>query len=160
MSEPEQTPTTQTECESMGGTWNAESGTCSFPKEKVSQPTDAEVLRDNEMLRARVKVLEDHLREAITIANKANDAQQARNDAERKDLIKRIVIDSNNKWNEKELTGKSLSDLKLINTTLTKNQDATFASIAAMQAEIDRKQKPQLTLGYYDSQTKSWKGGN
>ena len=154
MSETNSTSLTQTMCETQGGKWV--NGGCVMPDSAV---TDVSLMRDNEMLKARVKVLEDHLRQAIEIANKANDAKKAKDEAEREDLLKRIVVDSNNKWTETELSGKSLSDLKLINTTLTKSQDATFASIAAMQAEIDHKKKPTLTLGYFDSETKTWKGG-
>lgn len=121
--------------------------------------TDASLLRENEMLKAQVKLREEQLKQAIDIANKANDQAKAREAAEKQDLIDRIIVDSNGKMSTEELTGKSLSELQLIKTVLSKSLDHTFASIAALQSEKDKRTQPFLTVGYYDSATKTWKGG-
>jgi hypothetical protein len=121
--------------------------------------TDAELIRENEMLKAKIKVREDQLTQAIKIANRANEIQAAKDAAEKQDLTDRIIVDSDRKMSADELKDKTLSELKLIHTVLQKSLDHTFASVAAYQAEQDRKVKPQLTAGYFDSKTQSWKGG-
>lgn len=121
--------------------------------------TDAEVIRENELLKAKVDKLEKYLAQAIDIANKANDAQKAREEAEIQDLTERITVHSNNKYNADSLKGKSLQDLRLIETVLETSRDDTFASVAALQAEKNKKTQPYLTVGYVDTATGKWKGG-
>lgn len=121
--------------------------------------TDAQLLRENEMLKAQVKLREEQLKQAIDIANKANDQAKAREAAEKQDLIDRIIVDANGKMTQDELQGKSLSELQLVKTVLSKSLDHTFASIAALQAEKDKRTAPYLTAGAWDSQNKKWIGG-
>jgi LPS O-antigen subunit length determinant protein (WzzB/FepE family) len=128
-------------------------------KQEKDVATDASLLRENEMLKAHVKLREDQLKQAIGIANKANSVQTARDEAEKADLIDRIVVDSNRKLTTDELAGKTLSELHLIKTVLSKSMDSTFASIAALQQEKDRKTQPHLTVGAWDAVNKTWIGG-
>lgn len=154
-----ETPKTQEACEAAGGTW--ENGACKLPSmdSKPATITDAQLMRENEMLKAQLRVREDQLKQAIKIANKANDLQSARDAAEREDLIIRIIADSNNKWSRAELEAKSRDDLLLIKTAVSKEMDHTFASVAAYQAEQDKKTRPLLTAGAWDSINKKWIGG-
>lgn len=159
-----ETPKTQEACEAAGGTWDAEKGVCNLPSMDAKPAvTDAEqmraLMRENEMLKAKLRVREDQVQTAIKIANKANDIQAARDAAEREDLITRIVADSNFKWTRDELKDKTRNELILLNTHLSKGLDQTFASVAAYQAEQDKKTRPLLTAGAWDSQNKKWIGG-
>lgn len=160
-----ETPKTQEACEAAGGTWDAEKGVCTLPSmdSKHTPQTDADLIRSQmqeiEMLKAKLRVREDQIQTAIKIANKANDQQAARDGAEREDLINRIVADSNYKWTRDELKDKTKSELVLLNTHLSKGLDQTFASVAAYQAEQDKKARPLLTAGAWDSQNKKWIGG-
>jgi LPS O-antigen subunit length determinant protein (WzzB/FepE family) len=127
------------------------------PGTDAKPATDYELMRENEMLKAQVKLREDQLRQAITIANKANDQQKARDEAEKQHLINSIIIDG--KFDKESLTDKTLSELQLIRTTLDKSIEKTFANVAAEMDEAKRKKQPLLTVGYYDTASKTWKGG-
>jgi len=120
-------------------------------------PVMGDLLREIEMLKTQVEIREKQLRQAIDIAGRANSERKAREDAEKERLINSIVLDS--KFGKDELDKKSLGDLQTIRTTLDKSIEKTFASVAADLAEAQRKKKPHLTAGYYDSATKTWKGG-
>lgn len=145
---------TKEDCEAAGGTWDEAKQACMMPPQ-----TDADVIRENEMLKARLKTREDQLRQAIDIANRANEQQKAREEAERQTLIDHIVIDTNGKYTKDELKNKPLGELQTIKTALDKSIEQSFMNIAAYQAEQDRKKKPHLTVGAYDSQKKEWVGG-
>jgi hypothetical protein len=124
--------------------------TDAFPQAADSHPaTDAELRRETERQKAEILKLKEQQRQAIDIANKALDEKKARDEAERQTLITEITVDSNQKWSLDELKDKSLTELNLIKTTLTKSMDQTFASIAAYDAEQKRKTTPQLTVGYF-----------
>ena len=144
---------TKEDCEAAGMKWNDESKTCTISS------SDTDLIRENEMLKARLKTREDQLRQAIEIANKANTSQQARSEAERQDLIDHIVIDTNGKYTKDELKDKPLKEIQLIKTALDKSLEHTFTNIAAFQAEQDRKKKPHLTIGAWDNEKKQWTGG-
>ena len=121
--------------------------------------TDAELMRENESLRAKIELREKQLKQAIDIANKANAAQKAKEDAEKESLITQIVLDTNNKFTPEELKDKTLSELRLMKTVVDKSLDQTFASIAAYQADAERRKEPLLTVGAWDSKKKDWVGG-
>ena len=155
---------TQASCEEAGGTWDAETGTCKMPEKPMG---DADLIRklmgENEMLKAQLKVRTDQVKQATNIAIKANDAQAARDAAERENLITQIVSDSNHRFTADQLKDKTLKELQLMNTVIQTSYDQTFASVAALQAEHDRKIKPQLTAGFYAGKDASgnpiYKGG-
>lgn len=155
---------TQASCEEAGGTWDAEKGTCTMP-EKPTGDADLirQLMRENEMLKAEVKVRTDQVKQATNIAIKANQLQEARDAAERASLIEKITIDSNHKWNAENLKDKNIKELQFINTVVQTSLDHTFANIAAMDAETARKTKPQLTAGFYAGKDASgnpiYKGG-
>jgi hypothetical protein len=136
-----------------------EACTLEWTEKQTDTQTYADVVQQLELKKAELKLREDQLRQAIEIANKANDQKKARDAAEKQDLIDRIIIDSNGKVTVDELQDKSLRDLVLIKTFASKQLDSTFASIAALQSEKDQRAKPHLTVGYYDNATKTWKGG-
>ncbi|MFA5365919.1 MAG: hypothetical protein WC325_12120 [Candidatus Bathyarchaeia archaeon] len=129
------------------------------PENQNVVANDLDLLRKVERLEAQVKVREDQLKQAIDIANKANDQQKVRDEAEKIDLIERIVVDSNRKFTPSELADKSLRELNLIKLAIDKSLDATFASVAALQAEQNRKNQPLLTAGAWDNKSQSWVGG-
>ena len=120
---------------------------------------DVSLIKENEMLKAKVDKLEGYLKQAIDVANKANEMQKAKDEAEISDLTDRIVAASNNRLTVDSLKGKTLDELRLIKTTLDLSMQDTFASVAALQSERDRKHAPLLTVGKWDSKTQSWVGG-
>lgn len=121
--------------------------------------TDAELLKEVEMLKIKNGKLEGMLKQAIDIANKANAERAAKDEAEKADLITCIIIDSDKKFTAEQLQTKSLSDLRLIKTVLDTRKEATFASVAALQAEQDKKHAPYLTVGAWDAKKQEWIGG-
>ena len=123
------------------------------------QQNDADLMRENELLKGQIKKKDEYLSQAIDIANKANNQAKARDDAEIADLIDKIKVDSNNRMNADTLKGKSLQDLRLIKTTLDVSREDTFASVAAVQAERDKRNAPLLTVGKWDSAKQQWIGG-
>jgi len=146
---------TKETCEQAGGTWNEANNTCTMPHNELK--TDADLMREIEMLKARVDLREKQLKQAIDIANRANAKRQAEEEAEKQSLIQSIQIDG--KFDKDELEKKSLEELKTMRFTLDRSIEKTFANVAADINEQQRKRKPLLTVGYYDSATKTWKGG-
>jgi hypothetical protein len=110
------------------------------------------------MLQARVDLREKQLKQAIEIANRANDERKAKEDAEKQSLIQSIQIDG--KFSKEELDKKTLGELTTMRFTLDRSIEKTFANVAAEIDEAKRQRKPHLTVGYYDSASDSWKGGD
>jgi hypothetical protein len=124
---------------------------------KPTVVSDADLLQKIAMLEARVEVREKQLKQAIDIANRANDEKKASDEKERIKLIDGIVQDSH--FSKDTLNSKSLNELQIMRITLDGSIEKTFASVAAdIEAQKHSKQ-PFLTVGAYDSATKTWKGG-
>ena len=126
-----------------------------MPKAVVSG--DADLLQKIAMLEARVDTREKQLKQAVDIANRANDEHKARDEKEKQKLIDSIQQDS--KFTKEDLAGKSIGDLQTMRITLDKSIEKTFASVAADIEEQKRSKQPLLTIGRYDSATKQWTGG-
>ena len=115
--------------------------------------SDADLLRKIEMLQAQVDTREKQLKQAIDIANRANDERKARDEAEKQKLIDSVMIDS--KFDKEYLAQKSLSELQTMRITLDKSIEKTFESVAA---EIDAANKPKLMgITYWDSKSNDWR---
>lgn len=121
-------------------------------------PTMGDLYREIEMLRAQVKTRETQLRQAIEIANRANDERKAKDDAQKLNLISSIQMDSH--FSKDELAKKTLGDLQVMRLTLDKSIEKTFASVAAEIDAEKHRRKPHLTAGAWDSEKKKWVGGN
>jgi len=119
--------------------------------------SDAELLRKIEILEAQLSTREKQLRQAIDIANRANDERKARDEAEKSKLIDSIVLDSH--FSKDDLKQKSLAELQTMRITLDKSIEKTFASVAAEIDEAKRAKRPRLTVGAWDAATQTWKGG-
>jgi LPS O-antigen subunit length determinant protein (WzzB/FepE family) len=119
--------------------------------------TDEDLRRKNEMLQAQVDTREKQLKQAIDIANRANDEHKARDEAEKAKLIDSIMMDS--KFSKEDLTSKSIGDLQTMRITLDRSIEKTFASVAADIEASNRIKQPSLTVGRYDSASKTWIGG-
>jgi hypothetical protein len=121
--------------------------------------TDVELMQENEMLKARLSVRENQLRQAVDIANKANDQNKAKDSAQKEMLITSIQMDSH--FTKDELTQKSLMELQTMRLTLDKSMEKTFANVAAEidEAKHQRKRKSPATIGNWDSVKKEWIGG-
>lgn len=155
-----QPPVNQTECEAAGGTWDEETKTCKMPEKIPKAPgaSDyASLLRKNEMLEARVALREKQLRQAIGIANRANDERKAKDEAEKQSLIQSIQMDG--KFSKDELEKKNLDELHTIRFTLDRSIEKTFANVAAEIDAAKRKRQPLLTAGSWDPEKKKWVGG-
>jgi hypothetical protein len=124
---------------------------------KQSPGDYAALVKDLEMTKARLKLREDQLTQAVEIANRANAQNKAKDNAQKQMLVASIQLDSH--FTQEELTQKSLNELQTIRLTLDKSMSKTFANVAADIDEKNRKAKPQLTAGYFDVSTKTWKGG-
>lgn len=120
-------------------------------------PAMGDVLRENEMLRAQVRTREKQLRQAIEIANRANDERKAKDEAEKLQLISSIQMDSH--FTKDELAKKNLAELQTMRLTLDKSIEKTFASVAAEIDAANKKRQPFLTAGAWDSTKKKWVGG-
>jgi hypothetical protein len=120
-------------------------------------PGDADKDRKIEMLEAQLETRERQLRQAIDIADRANNERKAKEEGERQKLINSIQIDG--PFPKTDLEKKSLSELQIMRYTLDKGLQKTFANVAAEIDASKRKKQPFLTAGYYDSETKTWKGG-
>ena len=119
--------------------------------------TDADLLNKIAMLEARLDTREKQLKQAIDIANRANDERKALDEKEKAKLIDSIQQDS--KFTKDDLKDKSLSELNTMRITLDRSIEKTFASVAAEMDEAKRSKQPLFTVGAFDSKTQSWKGG-
>lgn len=147
---------TEEACVAAGGEWNGATQLCTMPHTEELK-TDADLQREVEMLRARLQVREKQLSDAIGTANKANTKFQAEAKAQKEMLVNSIQMDSN--FSKDELEKKNLSELQIIRLTIDKSQVKAFASVAAELDAANRKKKPFLTAGAWDSQKKQWVGG-
>ena len=131
------------------------------PKEETPKPvavtSDADLLNKIAMLEARLDTREKQLKQAIDIANRANDERKALDEKEKAKLIDSIQQDS--KFTKDDLKDKSLSELNTMRITLDRSIEKTFASVAAEMDEAKRSKQPLFTVGYFDSKTQSYKGG-
>jgi hypothetical protein len=127
------------------------------PVEVKTPATDADLLRKIEMLQAQVDTREKQLKQAIDIAQRANDERKARDEADKMKLIDSIMMDS--KFSKEDLSGRSLSELQTMRITLDRSIEKTFASVAADLAEQNNHKKPFLSAGAWDAQKQSWVGG-
>ena len=118
---------------------------------------DSGLLTKIAMLEGRVETREKQLKQAIDIANRANDEAKARETKEKQGLIDSIQQDS--KFTAEDLKDKSLGELQTMRITLDRSIEKTFASVAAEIDEQKRTRQPQLTIGMYDSVNKKWVGG-
>jgi preprotein translocase subunit SecD len=150
-----ETPKTKEACEAAGGTWDEENQTCILPPKP--EAGDRDLLRKINMLEIQLKNREDQLRQAIEIANRANDERKAREEAEKQKLITSIMMDG--KFNKDELEDKTLAELQTMRITLDHSIQKTFANIAADIAEQRKNRKPSLTAGAWDKEKKQWVGG-
>lgn len=115
--------------------------------------TDAELMRENAMLRSRVELREKQLQEAIDVANRANTEASARQDAEKARLIDSIVLDS--KFRKEDLANKALPELQTMRLTLDKSIIQSFANVAA---EMEAATKPKLMgVDYWDPKAAEWR---
>ncbi len=119
--------------------------------------TDADLMRENQMLRAEVEARKNQIRQATDMITRVNQERKAAEDAEKSRLIDTIMQDS--AYSKDQLVGMDLKDLQTINTTLKLNNNKTFASVAADIAEQERKNKVFLTVGAWDSAKKTYVGG-
>jgi len=126
-------------------------------EEQKTPATDADLLRQIEMLKAQVDTREKQLKQAIDIANRANDAQKARDEAEKAKLVESVMMDS--KFSKDDLTGKTLAELQTMRITLDKSIEKTFASVAAELDEKRHRHAPLFTAGAWDSKTQTYVGG-
>jgi LPS O-antigen subunit length determinant protein (WzzB/FepE family) len=127
------------------------------PAENKPVASDADLLRQIEMLKAQVDTREKQLKQAIDIANRANDAQKARDEAEKAKLIDSITMDSH--YTKDALQNKPLTELQIMRTTLDCSIEKTFASVAAEMDQNNRKHAPLFTAGAWDSKTQTYVGG-
>lgn len=125
---------------------------------KTGPPSMGDLLHTIEMLEARLKVRERQLKQAINIANTANQQSKAKDAAQKQMLVDSIQLDSH--FTKDELQKKNIHELQTIRLTLDKSMEKTFASVAAEIDAAKRTVKPQLTAGAWDREKKRWVGGS
>jgi hypothetical protein len=121
--------------------------------------TDAELMREVEMLKAERDKYKEYTKQAIEVANRANSLKEAQDAAEKDNLVLEIGVATNNRMGKDQLKGKSLSELRLIKTTLDVSLEDTFASVATIQAAKDQAHAPLLTAGKWSADEGKWVGG-
>jgi hypothetical protein len=129
---------------------------------QVAPATDADLMQSNAMLNKRVQNLEAQLKLAVDALAKVNDQKRASDAAEKADLITHLVADSGNKLTAEALDAMSMSELKamqIMADAAGSSSDKMFASVQALQAAQDQKNRPYLTAGYFDHKTGTYKGG-
>ena len=119
--------------------------------------TDAELIRENAMLRAELEARKNQIKQATDLVTRVNMERKASEDAEKLRLEDTIMADS--AYTKDQLDKMELKDLQTINTTLKLNNNKTFAAVAADIAAQETRNKVVLTIGRYDSATKAWVGG-
>jgi hypothetical protein len=119
--------------------------------------TDADLMRENSMLRAEVEARKNQIKQATDLVTRVNQERKAAEDAEKNRLIDTIMADS--AYTKDQLVGMDLKDLQTINTTLKLNNNKTFAAVAADIAAQEQRAKVQLTAGAWDAVEKKWVGG-
>lgn len=120
---------------------------------------DEALLRELELIKAENRILKDQLAEAKKIEERVIAERKAHDEAERQELIDRIIIYSGGRITQAQLAGKDKETLKeILRTTIAVREDA-YAGIAAYYDQKERREKTFLTVGYWDSASKSWKGG-
>jgi hypothetical protein len=124
---------------------------------KPAAATDASLIQENQMLKGRLELRENQLKQAIDIANRANDEKKAVENKERMQLIDSIQQDS--KFTKEDLSNKDINSLRIMRITLDRSMEKTFASIAADISEANAAKQPFLTVGAWDSANKKWTGG-
>jgi hypothetical protein len=119
--------------------------------------TDADLMRENQMLRAEVEARKNQIKQATDLVTRVNQEKKAAEDAEKTRLIDTIMADS--AYSKDQLEAKDLKTLQEINTTLKLNNNKTFAAVAADLAEQESRKKVFLSAGAWDAQKQSWVGG-
>lgn len=117
------------------------------------------VMRELELIKAENRILKDQLNESKKVAECVLAEKKAQDEAERRELINRIIIYSGGKYTETELAGKDTATLKEKLKTIIDVREDVFVGISAYYDEQQRRFKPQLTVGYWDTASKTWKGG-
>ncbi len=121
--------------------------------------TTTDLIQENEMLKVRLDTREKQMRILLDRDNQNEETKKAQAEAERQDLIEHVIIESNSKYTRDELKDKPLSEIRTIHTSVNKFAGHDFASVAAYQAEQDRKKAPSLTVGKWDYRKEEWIGG-
>jgi hypothetical protein len=126
-------------------------------KEETKVQTDADLIRENAMLKAELEARKNQIKQATDLFNRLTAEKTATEEAEKQRLIDTIMQDST--YQKDQLIGKDMNTLREINTTLNLNNNKAFASVAADMAEQAHKAKVHLTVGAWDAQKKVWIGG-
>lgn len=131
-------------------------------QQKEKQATDenqthdyASLAKENEMQRVRIKQLETQLRQAIDIAQRVKQRDEARDEAAKHQLLTSIMQDS--KYTREQLAVKSLDELQTIRTAIDNAIEREFANVAAQIDSQNTPRKPSLTVGEWKDG--KWTGG-
>ncbi len=125
-------------------------------KQEPKVQTDADLISANAMLRAEVEARKNQIRQASDLFNRISAEKDAAVLAEKNRVVDSIMEDVP-KANRDDYAAKDLKTLQDINTALKMMSNRAFASVAASDAEQERRSKPQLTAGKWDGKT--WIGG-
>jgi len=149
---------TRDTCERM---WNdAKAGTKDanpvYDKKVSHDESYSAIVKSNEMKDVRIERLEEQLRQANTLLQRVNDLKKAEDEADKERLVIDIMNSSN--YTKDMLISKSHDELKTIADALIHTEKG-FASIAADAEQTRSAKDRKLTVGEWDPETKTWKGG-
>lgn len=119
----------------------------------------ATLFRENEMLKIKLAQRDDALREATAIIQRINVEKDAVMDARKYELALEIEKATNGTLRHAKLMEENLDSLMQIKKGVDANRPQDFVSISQLIAKDEKKQKPMLTVGEWDPDTKKYKGG-
>ena len=125
---------------------------------KDLQDANTNLIRENEMLKTQLGQYKSQLKEAVDTFNIFRTKEQSREEAEREELMQSIEHDTKGRITKESLKNLNGADLKLMRTTIDRARVSSFISVAADNAE-EKPKKVKNTVGEWDPDTKSWKGG-
>jgi len=112
-----------------------------------------------EMQKVKIGQLEAALREATDIIKKVNTERDAVTDARKYEISLELEKDSEGRLKHRELMKESLENLSIIKKTIDLARPKTFVSLSQKIAEDQKQQKPSLSVGEWNPETKKYEGG-
>lgn len=143
---------TREECEQL---WNESHRT---PQEETPG-TDVALTRMNAMQAVKISQLEAALREATGIIKAVNLERDAVMEARKYELALELEKESDGRLRHNELMKEELKDLTLMKKTIDTAHPKNLVSVSNLIAADNKRKKPTLSVGEYDTATGTYKGG-
>ena len=117
------------------------------------------LVRDNEMLKVKLKQTTRMLKEATDIIKAVNQERDAVIDARKYEIAVELERDSDGRLKHGDLMTESLENLAIMKKAIDTARPKDFVSVSTLLSESDQKKKPKLTVGQWNPDTKQYEGG-